>query len=177
MYPMQLGTLLADELIRLALSAATWEDVLRRLAEDLRAAGRVHPTYEGAVVARERTFPTGLAVGDIGVAIPHADVEHVREPAIAIATLSAPVAFGEMGNPGNTVPVRIVFMLAIHQAEAMVGVLQDLVGSFQKPGALAAMLDARSPGDVRTAFGRALGGGATPSSEPAAAPEDAARRS
>ena len=29
---MQLGTLLADELIRLALSAATWEDVLRRLA-------------------------------------------------------------------------------------------------------------------------------------------------
>src|SRR5579872_4157482 len=81
-----------------------------------------------------------------------------------------PVAFGEMGNPGNTVPVRIVFMLAIHQAEAMVGVLQDLVGSFQQPGALAAILGARSPGDVRAAFGQALDGGAVPPSGPVVAP-------
>ncbi|HLJ58516.1 MAG TPA: PTS sugar transporter subunit IIA [bacterium] len=96
---MQLGTLLADDLIRLTLPAATWEDVLRRLAEDLRVAGRVHPTYEDAVVARERTFPTGLAVGDIGVAIPHADVEHVREPAIAIAARSAPRRLRRNGEP------------------------------------------------------------------------------
>jgi PTS system galactitol-specific IIA component len=158
-----LGALLVDDLIRLSFGAESWEEVLRRLAQDLCAVGRVHPTYEDAVVARERTFPTGLAVGDIGVAIPHADVEHVREPGIAIATLSAPVAFGEMGNPGQTVPVRIVFMLAIHEAEAMVGVLQDLVGSFQQPGALAAILDATSPEDVRTVFGRALREAAPPS--------------
>jgi len=152
----ELQALLVDNLIRLGFSAGTWEDVLRRLAEDLLAAGRVRETYVDSVVARERTFPTGLAVEDMGVAIPHADVEHVREPAIAIATLSSPVAFGEMGNPGHTVPVQIVFMLAIREASEMVGVLRDLVDGFRYPGALAAILRAQSPGDVRAVFDRAF---------------------
>ncbi len=154
----ELGSLLVDDLIRLSLPAATWEDVLRRLAADLYAAGRVRPTYEEAVVARERTFPTGLEVGDLGVAIPHADVEHVIAPAIAIATLAAPVPFGEMGNPGRSLPVQLVFMLAIHRADEMVGVLKELVESFQQPGVLRAILSAQSRGDVRTAFGKALTG-------------------
>jgi len=155
---MELSALLVDDLIRLSLPAATWEEVLRRLAEDLRAAGRVHPTFEDAVVAREHTFPTGLLIDDMGVAIPHADVEHVKEAAIAIATLRAPVLFGEMGNPDQTVPVQLVFMLAIDRPDAMVGVLADLIDSFQQPGALTAILRAQSSAEVRAAFGRVLAG-------------------
>jgi galactitol PTS system EIIA component len=152
-----LRSLLADDLIRLSCYATTWEEVLRRLAADLYAAERARPSYEDAVVARERVYPTGLEVGDLCVAIPHADVQHVIAPAIAIATLSSPVMFGEMGNPGRSLPVQVVFMLAIHEAEAMVGVLQELVTVFQRPGVLRAILSAREKSEVRTAVENALG--------------------
>jgi galactitol PTS system EIIA component len=152
----ELRSLLVDDLIRVSFSAATWEDVLRRLAADLYAAGRVRAAYEDAVVARERTFPTGLEVNGVGVAIPHADIEHVVAPAVAVATLAAPVAFGEMGNPQSSVQVSVVCMLAIHRADAVVGLLKELVQCFQQPGVLRAAVAASSPEAVRTVFTQSL---------------------
>jgi PTS system galactitol-specific IIA component len=98
--------------------------------------GYVRDTFVAAVLEREKTFATGLPMPEIQVAIPHADVEHVIRPAIAIGVLDEPVEFGEMGDPGSTLQVRIVLMLAVTQSEALVSLLKSLVEMLQSPDLL-----------------------------------------
>lgn len=104
--------------------------------------GFVRDTFIQAVLDREKVFATGLPTPEIQVAIPHADVEHVRRSVIAIGVLPRPVEFGEMGNPDGTVQVSIVFMLAVKQSDSLVSLLQNLVGIFQDPIILHQILEA-----------------------------------
>ena len=46
---------------------------------------------------RESVYPTGLPVGEINVAIPHTDPEHVNNAAICLGILEKPVTFNVMG--------------------------------------------------------------------------------
>jgi PTS system galactitol-specific IIA component len=100
----------------------------------------VHDTFIEAVIAREKIFATGLPTPEIQVAIPHADVEHVKRSAIAVGLLRSPVPFGEMGNPDGTVQVQLVCCLAVKESESLVSLLQDLVGIFQDTAFLRQLL-------------------------------------
>lgn len=44
--------------------------------------GKVKDDFEQAVLRREQTHPTGLPSGKIAVAIPHTDVQYVKEAGI-----------------------------------------------------------------------------------------------
>jgi PTS system galactitol-specific IIA component len=115
------------------LQARSDTEAITTLGNLLHQKGYVRDTFVAAVLERERNFATGLPTPEIQVAIPHADVEHVIRPAIAIGVLDEPVKFGEMGDPDGTVDVRIVFMLAVAQSESLVSVLKGLVGMLQNP--------------------------------------------
>ena len=52
--------------------------------------GAVKDTYAAAIAARERDFPTALEVGEINVAIPHCDTEHVNKDAVCVVILRNP---------------------------------------------------------------------------------------
>jgi len=47
------------------------------------------------------------------VLLPHVDPAYVIRPAVALATLAAPVDFGFMVEQDRRVPVRLVIMLAL----------------------------------------------------------------
>ncbi|MFN2147677.1 MAG: PTS sugar transporter subunit IIA [Anaerolineales bacterium] len=128
-------------LIETSLEATDSTQVIEALGTLLFDQGYVRDTFVQAVLDREKVFATGLPTPEIQVAIPHADVEHVLRSAIAIGVLVHPVEFGEMGNPEGTVPVRIVFMLAVKQSDSLVSLLQNLVGIFQNPAILHEILE------------------------------------
>jgi PTS system galactitol-specific IIA component len=106
-------------------------EVIKVLGTLLWQQGYVRETFVDAVLEREKTFPTGLPTEGIQVAIPHADVEHVLKPGIAIGVLEEPVEFGEMGSEDRKVRVKIVCVLAVRQSETLVLLLKNLVGMFQ----------------------------------------------
>lgn len=160
MTPVTLTALLRTQLVRPGLAAAGAEEVLRSLARLLTDAGYTRPSYEDAVVERERVFPTGLQFEDIAVAIPHADPEHVLSAAIAIATLQRPVSFADMGDPAHLLEVEAVFMLAIPAGEQIVVVLRQLVDVFQQPGVLRRVQAAGDPEAVITLLRQAASAGA-----------------
>lgn len=144
-----LRELLADpDLFLIGLGATGRDEVLRTLAGALEAKGYVHDSYAGAVVAREREYPTGLQT-TVGTAIPHADVEHVREPGIAVATLASPVGFTAMGTDDDRVDVRAVFMMAITDADAQVTVLGQLVEALQDDELLRRLVEVADAGQAR----------------------------
>ncbi len=73
--------------ILLNVEANSKEDVLEQMGQNLVELGRVKESFISAITAREDEYPTGLPTAGVAVAIPHTDVEHVREKTISIATL------------------------------------------------------------------------------------------
>lgn len=143
-------------------AAATWQEVLDRLAQDALAAGHVRPSFPAALLERERRYPTGLPT-EVPSAIPHTDPEHVLRPGVAVAALAAPVPFGQMGTPGTTVPVRLVVLLCLTDAGAQVGALQALLARLRDTPAVQALLAQDRPGDFADAVRDWLGASRPPS--------------
>ena len=112
-------------------------DALGLIADNFRRLGFVKATYKDAVIAREKIFATGLpTVTDIGVAIPHTDIEHVHTAAISFTRLKEPVEFTVMGDENSKVAVKLVFMLALREAHAQIEMLQALMAIIQDEKAL-----------------------------------------
>jgi PTS system galactitol-specific IIA component len=123
--------MLSADLCIAGLVADSSDGVVRALAQKLLAAGRVRPSFEMAALAREKRSPTGLPFPGQGVAMPHAEPEHVVMPAIAVASLAKPVSFRQMGAPGVKLDVSLVVMPALTDKEQAAGELARLVGLLQ----------------------------------------------
>ncbi|MBC7261908.1 MAG: PTS sugar transporter subunit IIA, partial [Chloroflexi bacterium] len=125
------------DLVIAPLRATNYTEAISALAERLSQHGYVTDGFLEAVLKREASQPTGLPLPDIPVAIPHAEAEYCKVPAIAVGILDQPVRFGEMGgDSGSTLPVQIVFLLALNNPDLQVEWLQRLVILFQQPGLL-----------------------------------------
>ena len=88
-------------------SGDTDEDVLRATAAELFAEGYVKESYSDAIIEREKKYPTGLPTGEICVAIPHTDPEHVNDAAICLSILEKPVIsnlFGSISSKSLKLP-------------------------------------------------------------------------
>jgi len=106
------------------------EDAILFLAEQLKEKGYIYKTFANAVVEREEKYPTGLYLGKINVAIPHTDTKHVKQSGVAILTLDKPVIFNKMDDPSQTIPVLIIFLLAVSEPNEYVQFLSKLATSF-----------------------------------------------
>lgn len=120
-----------ESTILLDLEGSTKEDVLSLMARDLEEKGIVKSTFEEAIIAREAEYATGLPTNGVSVAIPHTDIEHVNKKAISLAVLKDTVEFGIMGDPEETTPVKLVFMLAMDETDSQLGLLTKLMQVFQ----------------------------------------------
>ncbi|MEZ0394484.1 MAG: PTS sugar transporter subunit IIA [Desulfurococcaceae archaeon] len=111
-------------------SGRTWDEVLLKACEEVRRRGYVKPTYCEALIKREREYPTGLELGDVNVAIPHADVELVNEEALVAIVPRERVAFRRMDMPDREIPVDMIFLLLIKNPDGYVKFLSDLTTKF-----------------------------------------------
>lgn len=143
---------LRPDLVIAPMPAESAAEAIAQLGARLQAGGFVKPSWVQAAIEREKIFATGLPTAEVGVAIPHTDVEHVLQQAIAVGVLTEPILFGEMGNPENTVPVRLVCALAVAQSQFLLKLLQQLVQMFQTPGVLSQIVSAASPAQIARIF-------------------------
>lgn len=133
----------------LGVEKETSEDVIRLLAEKLKADGYVKDSFADAVVKREASMPTGLPLGrDVNVAVPHTDPEHVIKPGIALATLKKPVTFANMEDPDEAVPVGVVFLMALNDKDRQIEMLQKIMETIQSEEAIAGLMRAVSVDEV-----------------------------
>jgi PTS system galactitol-specific IIA component len=132
-----------EQLILLNLRAESAEAVIRALGARMEATGYVKASWAEAVLARETTYATGLPT-EVPVGLPHTDVEHCLQPAIAVATLAQPVRWGMMGDPAQTVSVQTVFALSVVKPDEQVKTLTKLIDFCQRPDDLHALHAMRS---------------------------------
>lgn len=143
---------LREDLVIAPMQAGDAAEAISLLGARLQAGGFVKDSWTQATLEREKIFATGLPTPEVGVAIPHTDIEHVLQPAIAIGVLQQPVLFGEMGNPEQAVAVRLVCALAVARSELLVSLLQQLVQLFQTPGVLQHIVSQQTPQEIIRIF-------------------------
>jgi len=105
-------------------------EAIEMAAKPLKEQGYVSEGFVGAVMEREKNFPTGLPTS-VGVALPHTEADYVVNEGISILTLEKPIIFSGMGNPKEEVPVEIIFLLAINNPVKQINVLQTIVTIIQ----------------------------------------------
>ncbi|RLG39577.1 MAG: PTS sugar transporter subunit IIA [Thermoproteota archaeon] len=133
------------------LDAENSEEVIRKLGSVLLENGFVKPSFIPATIERERSVPTGLELmGGINVALPHAGVEHVIKPALAVAKLKKEVEFRRMDEPESKIPVRIVFMPAIENPHSYIVTLQKLVEIFKNPDLMREIAGRENPNEIKS---------------------------
>lgn len=120
--------------------------VIEALGSLLIDGGFGKPTLTEAALDREMNYPTGLLLGAAGAnaAIPHAENVHVKSPAVAVAVLEEPVAFHQMDDPDSEIPVRLVFLLALPNAESQLQALRALGRALQDQELIARLLDCKT---------------------------------
>jgi PTS system galactitol-specific IIA component len=85
-----------------------------------------------------------LPTAPIGVAIPHADPDHVIRTAVCVGILRSPVTFAQMGTDSSkTVQALVIFMLAVKEKEKQVVMIQQLVQLIQNPDLLEALTETK----------------------------------
>lgn len=142
--------LLEPSAVKLNIEGEDAKDVLTQLGDALLAAGYVHETFVDAALEREKTMPTGLPLGgEYNAAIPHTEVQHVKKPGLAMATLKTPVVFKNMIDPTSDVLVNIVFFMALDQPKAQVEMLQAIAGILQNAEMIEQFVSAKTYEDVK----------------------------
>lgn len=127
-----ISQLLQPSYVLLNCDFRTSDEVIQAIGGKLFEAGFVKGSFVQAAIDRESSLPTGLPLeGKINAAIPHTEIEHVIKPALGMATLKNDVEFKNMVSPSESVPVRLVFLLALEQPKAQIEMLQEVAGVLQ----------------------------------------------
>ncbi|MDE3314443.1 PTS sugar transporter subunit IIA [Lacticaseibacillus zeae] len=125
-----------EEIMTLHSDASDATAIMTKLAQQLRAKNMVTDQFLPHVLAREKEYPTGLATGSIGVAIPHTDSIYVNKSQIAFASLTKPVTFRSMVDLNQTIKVSMVFMIAMSTPHEQTDLLSNLMNMFQNQNVL-----------------------------------------
>lgn len=126
------------------------EAILAKMGQNLADKQLVKASFTDAIIAREGEFATGLPTGEVSVAIPHTDVEHVNRKTISVGILKDPVDFGVMGgDDSETTPVKVVFMLAMDEAHSQLSLLQKLMQVFQDQDTLQQLVNTGDKTEIK----------------------------
>jgi galactitol PTS system EIIA component len=148
--------IIQPDLIFLDLNCKTSEEVIRQLGQIFEDRGLVKTGFVQSILKREKEYPTGLPTGGAAVAIPHTNADFVLKSAMITAILANPVPFHNMADPDESLPVQIVFMLAIKEPTFQVVWLKQLMGLLRKPGQLQKMLELNDVNKIANFLNEAL---------------------
>ena len=122
------------------------EHVINELSARARDMGFVDDTFSGNVIKREKEYPTGLPMG-LPIAIPHIH-EGCLTSFFAMALLTKPVYFFNMGDSTEKLMVEMVFLFGITDPSEQTAVLKKFAKTFQQTETLRDFQNSASPGEI-----------------------------
>lgn len=103
------------------------EFFFKEASKELVELGYVTDGYFEAVVEREASFPTGLALETMSIAIPHTNPEFIVKPFIAAYHLKKPIEFTQMATQDVKVQSELILALGIKKPQEQVGMLSKII--------------------------------------------------
>ncbi|HHI2442744.1 TPA: PTS sugar transporter subunit IIA [Enterobacter cloacae] len=146
---MSIAERLDHDLIILNHVATEREELFHEVNDMLSVKGLVNPSYLQALIAREENNPTAMQLEKIGVAIPHVDIEHVRDEALVVVTCPEGIEFKQAEDPDEVMTVHVVFFLLLKEKNAHIEFLMKLIGLFRQTDKMDKILKTSSPEEVK----------------------------
>lgn len=126
-----ISNLVKKELIDLDNKSEDIKEFFADASTKLEELGFVEETFFEAIYKREQKYPTGLELPNIVIAIPHTDVEHIKEPFIFVNKIvTKSLSFIQMGTDDVIVEPEYVIVLGIKEPTEQVGLLSTLIELF-----------------------------------------------
>lgn len=116
-------------------------EALKHIGEKMVRDGICRDSYPTALLEREATYPTGIALDGHAVAIPHCDASHAVEPAIYLIRPAQPVTFQQADDDG-TIGAELIIALVVTHPEQQLNLLKALFGQLQQPEFIESLLSA-----------------------------------
>ncbi|NJH85191.1 PTS fructose transporter subunit IIABC [Staphylococcus agnetis] len=142
---MRITELLTKETIAMDLTATDKKSAIKELASQLDKAGKLNDVsaFIEGIENRERQSSTGIGEG---IAIPHAKVAAVAQPAIAFGKSKAGIDYDSL----DMQPAHLFFMIAAPEtgAQTHLDALAKLSGILMDEAVRARLLDATTPEEV-----------------------------
>ncbi|NDL64310.1 PTS galactitol transporter subunit IIA [Acerihabitans arboris] len=113
------------------LSFSDSTEALNHIGMKMVSKGVVKNTYPAALLEREASFPTGIALEEHSIAIPHCEAMHALEPAIYLIRPTLPVAFLRSDDDGS-VAAELIIALIVTDPREQLQLLKTLFGQLQK---------------------------------------------
>lgn len=145
---MSLNSRLEPELILLNEAPLDRNIVFNSVSKLLLSKNYVEQSYLEALIAREENHPTAMQLEKMGVAIPHVDVEHVREEKLVVVTCPEGIVFNQAEDPDSTMKVNVIFFLLLKEKDAHLEFLMKLISLFQRSNEMDQILWSKSKNDV-----------------------------
>ena len=126
------------------------DEIIRKLVEDIYRSGRVPPTgideTVSSVLSREKD---GSTVIMDGLALPHARIEGLAQPRVAVATSERGVVW-----PGEDSPVHVIFLLLIPRDKPALylQILRALTAALEDDATLRVVAAMTNAGDIYRFF-------------------------
>ncbi|MGG7448695.1 PTS galactitol transporter subunit IIA [Kosakonia oryzendophytica] len=136
--------------VRTGIEFTSRQHVLAHIGEEMLAKGVVHDTYPAALLEREATYPTGIALEHHAVAIPHCEATHAKSAALYLIRPDKPVYFQQADDDAE-IAVSLIIALIVENPAAQLKLLRRLFSELQNPNTLDALLTAPAD-DLATLF-------------------------
>lgn len=128
--------------VRTGITFDSSQQALAHIGKEMLAKGVVHDSYPQALVEREASFPTGIALVERhAVAIPHCEAVHAKSPAIYLIRPDKPVMF-QQADDDEEIAVSLIIALIVENPAAQLKLLRRLFSELQNPSTLDALLSA-----------------------------------
>jgi len=127
---------------------------LTHIGERMLAEGVVLPSYPAALLEREHSYPTGIALESHAVAIPHCEASHAIEPAIYLIRPDHPVEFDQADDDGKVAASLIIALVVTHPQQQLT-LLRALFSQLQQPEFIEALLNVPEA-EIAASFNRQL---------------------
>lgn len=124
---------LHDDLVFLNKEYNDYEELLSQIMNTLVDKNYVEKEFEGALVEREKEFPTALQLDGYAVAIPHGGSQYVLKDFISLVTLTNPIRMNRMDNPDELLEVDLLFIIGLAESETHLQCLKELMNLIQDP--------------------------------------------
>lgn len=145
---MPLNSRLESELILLNEVPQNRNTLFKKVSDLLLAKNYVENSYPEALITREEDHPTAMQLEKMGVAIPHVDIEHVREEKLVVVTCPEGILFNQAEDPDCTMKVNVIFFLLLKEKDAHLEFLMKLISLFQRSNEMDQILWAKSKDEV-----------------------------
>lgn len=124
---------LHHDLVFLNKEYQNYEDLLLDTTKILVSKNYVAEGFDGALLEREKEYPTALQLDGYAVAIPHGGSQFVLKDFVSLVTLKNPIKMSQMDDPQELLPIDILFIIGFSQSKTHIKVLKQLMALIQDP--------------------------------------------